>query len=184
MKHAQLSVREIRKEDVELIVKYWLKSDPNFLIGMGVDLSKLPSEEALSNMLLEQIETPIEKKPSYALIWEFEGTSVGHSNVNKIEPGNSAYMHLHLWNQMHRRKGMGAQLVHMSLTHFFENLKLNLIYCEPYALNPAPNRTLEKLGFEFEKEHITVPGSINFEQRVNRWKLTREKYYQLKEAFM
>ena len=43
-------------------------------------------------------------------------------------------------------------------------------------MNPAPNKTLARVGFEFVKEYVTVPGSINFEQPVNRWEMTREKY--------
>jgi hypothetical protein len=45
------------------------------------------------------------------------------------------------------------------------------LYCEPYALNPAPNKTLEKLGFKFLKTYTTIPGWINFEQEVNLWEL-------------
>ena len=75
-----------------------------------------------------------------------------------------------------RKKGMGAQLLEMTIKLFFENLKLKKLCCEPYALNPAPNKTLEKVGFSFVKEYITVPGSINFEQPVKRWEMTREAY--------
>ena len=38
---------------------------------------------------------------------------------------------------------------------------------------------MEKLGFEFIKEYITVPGFINFEQPVKRWELTLQKFRQL-----
>lgn len=36
--------------------------------------------------------------------------------------------------------------------------------CEPYALNPVSNKTVEKVGFTFIKQHISAPGSLNFEQ--------------------
>jgi len=38
---------------------------------------------------------------------------------------------------------------------------------------------MEKLGFEFIKEYITVPGWINFEQSVKHWELTLEKFRKL-----
>jgi RimJ/RimL family protein N-acetyltransferase len=60
-------------------------------------------------------------------------------------------MHLHLWYPDKRIKGMGVQLVKKSLPYFFNNLHLKTLYCEPYALNPAPNKTLPKVGFEFVK---------------------------------
>ena len=40
----------------------------------------------------------------------------------------------------------------------------------------APNRVLEKAGFEFVKTDRTVPGPINFEQDVNCWHMSRAKH--------
>jgi len=73
-------------------------------------------------------------------------------------------------------RGMGSQLVKMSLPYYFEKMKLQTLFCQPYALNPAPNRTLEKAGFEFVKKYSTTPGAICFEQEVNLWKMEREDY--------
>lgn len=168
-----LSVRELLKEDISHICDYWLKSDDEYLVSLGVDLSKIPGEEFLTQMLQEHINAPYDQKQSYALIWCIDDKPIGHCNVNQIEFGKSAYMHLHIWKQEKRRKGIGAELLKLSLPYFFENLKINTIYCEPYALNPAPNKTLEKVGFIFEKEYVTIPGSLNFEQLVKRWKIDR-----------
>ena len=66
-------VREIERRDVQLITDYWMTSDADFLISLGVDLAKLPNREAFTNMLTEQIKTPIKDKKSYALIWEIDG---------------------------------------------------------------------------------------------------------------
>ena len=63
-------------------------------------------------------------------------------------------MHLHLWNTTHRKKGVGSILIKKSLPLFFKNYQLEYLDCEPYALIPAPNKTLEKIGFQFiEKIH-------------------------------
>ncbi|MDX1544686.1 MAG: GNAT family protein [Christiangramia sp.] len=172
----ELSVREIEKKDIDLITDYWLNADPEFLKGMGVDLQKLPSRSSFKDMLTRQIETPYQEKKSYALIWLANDIEVGHSNVNEIEYGKQAKMHLHLWNSGQRKKGLGSELLAKTLPLYFRNLKLEVLWCEPYAKNPAPNRTLDRAGFEFVKRYITVPGSLNFEQEVNRWKLTREKF--------
>lgn len=166
-----LSVREITQADIDRIADYWLQSDPVFLQNMGVDLSKMPNREQWVQMLSEQLEQPYEHKKSYATIWEIDGVAVGHCNVNKIEFGASAHMHLHLWQPQHRMKGAGVELVKMSLPWFFNNLQLQVLFCEPYALNPAPNKTLEKLGFQFVRQYRTTPGWINFEQDVNLWQL-------------
>lgn len=175
----ELKVREIEDKDIDLIADYWLTSDPEFLISMGVDLAKLPTRLELKEMLTQQIDTPLQKKQSYALIWSIDGKPVGHCNVNQIEFGQHAFMHLHLWKEEYRKKGAGMVLLRKSVQHFFEKLHLQELYCEPYALNPAPNRILEKMDFSLEKTYQTVPGSLNFYQTVNRWRLDRKQLDEL-----
>ena len=175
-----LSVREITSADIDLIIAYWLSADVSFLNGMGADITKMLSGDEWKKMLTEQLNRSLKEKKSYCIIWLSDGHPVGHSNVNKIQFGEEAYMHLHLWKADSRQKGMGTVLVKMSLPIFFDNLELERLYCEPFALNPAPNKTLEKAGFTFIKEHITVPGILNFEQRVKLWELRADNFRKMK----
>lgn len=180
IEHTTISVREIQEQDIELIAQYWLGSDESFLINMGVDVTKIPSGIIFTNMLSEQLHQAYIEKKSYCVIWEVDGRQVGHSNVNKIIFGQEAFMHLHIWIREIRRKGYGEAFIKKTLPYFFDNLNLNKLYCEPYALNAAPNNTLKKVGFEFIKQYITIPGYLNFEQPVNLWELTNEKFRQIK----
>jgi RimJ/RimL family protein N-acetyltransferase len=176
MGNSELSVREITESDIPLIINYWITAEPSYLIGMGVDLEKMPTSIEWQTMLHQQILLPYSEKKSYCLIWIYNNNPVGHSNVNKIVFGDHAYIHLHMWQSTFRKKGMGINFIFKCLPYFFQNLQLKTIYCEPYALNPAPNNLLKKLGFVFVKNYITTPGFLNFEQSVNLWKLTFEKY--------
>ncbi|MBL0054622.1 MAG: GNAT family N-acetyltransferase [Chitinophagaceae bacterium] len=171
-----LSVRELSAGDIPLLTDYWLNSNPGFLSGMGVDLSKMPSRSDWHSMLEEQLHQSYAEKKSYCLIWLVNGEPVGHSNVNKIIFGQEAYMHLHLWTPDARQKGHGLNFVKMGIPLFFKNLELKTLYCEPYALNPAPNRILEKAGFQFLRTYTTIPGWLNFEQPVKLWSLSREEF--------
>lgn len=172
----ELAVREITEQDIDPLLSYWLDATPDFLISLGVDINKIPQKEEFREMLRAQLSQSYEEKKAYAIIWLIDNNAVGHSNVNKIVFGQEAYMHLHLWKSEVRKKGMGTDLVKMTLPYFFENLKLEALYCEPYALNPAPNNTLKKVGFDFVYNYITTPGWINFEQPVNRWQMSYEKF--------
>lgn len=176
MKQDILSVRELQETDIDLIADYWLNADDEFLTGMGVDLTKMPAREEWIKMLTEQLCHSPEEKKSYCIIWQLDDKPVGHSNVNKIIFGEEAFMHLHLWNYKARKKGIGTTLVKMTLPLFFDTLKLKKIYSEPYALNIAPNKTLERAGFSFVKELITIPGWLNFEQPVKLWELSVDDY--------
>jgi RimJ/RimL family protein N-acetyltransferase len=173
MASQRLHVRELQNSDIPKIISYWLNSDPEFMKGMGVDVTKIPGETEWILMLEEQLSQDYKDKRSYCLIWEIDGQPIGHSNVNKIIFGTEAYMHLHIWYPEFRNKGLGLQFVKLGLPLFFKNMELQKIYCEPYALNPAPNKTIEKAGFTFIKEYITTPGSLNFEQKVKLWEKLR-----------
>ncbi len=175
-----LSIREIQTGDIELIANYWIRAEPNFLVSLGVDLTRLVTRSELQKALTEQMNTPIREKMSYTLIWEMDGKQVGHTNVNKIEFGEKAFIHFHLWHSDIRQKGIGTEFIIKSLTYFFDNLNLRQLYCEPYALNYAANKTLEKIGFKFERQYKTIPGAQNFKQEVKLWKLTRNHYKKIK----
>jgi RimJ/RimL family protein N-acetyltransferase len=172
-------IRSLTEGDIDLIADYWLLSEKEFLVGLGVDIDKIPSREALTQMLTHQIQLPDSEKSSLACIAAFNGIPIGHCNVNEIRYGEEAYMHLHLWNTNDRKKGMGTRMVLASLPVFFERLSLETIWSEPFAKNPGPNKTLEKIGFEFVRQYVTVPGSLSFEQEVKRWKMTKERFDKL-----
>jgi RimJ/RimL family protein N-acetyltransferase len=176
MKAPVLSVRALEVQDIPLIANYWLEANPAYLRSLGADPEKIPDQDSWTAMLSEQLRQPVEQKGSYCVIWLVDGQPAGHSNVNNIVFGESAYMHLHLWRPDLRHKGLGVRFVQRSLPWFFKHLQLKKIYCEPYALNPAPNKTLERAGFRFVRSYRATPGSITFEQEVNLWEMTRERF--------
>ena len=90
-------------------------------------------------------------------------------------------MHLHMWQSENRKKGAGSEFVKMSIPYFYKKLELEKIVCEPYALNIAPHRTIEKLGFTFIKEYTCIPGSLSFEQSVKRWELLKTDFQKLED---
>lgn len=174
-----LSVRELELRDIPAITDYWLLSDKAHLERMGVNVEKMLSREKWEKMLSEQLRQDYTKKSSYCMIWELDGKAIGHSNVNMIVYGDKAYMHLHIWDQTLRLQGRGLELVKMSLPYFFKNLELKEIYCEPNALNEAPNKTLERVGFTLVKEYITKPGYLSDEQPVKLWRLRLAEFNKL-----
>jgi len=171
-----LSVRELQTKDIDAITDYWANATPAFLEGMGVDLNKMPSREQWVAAFTKQVNTPMSEKQSYITIWEIDGQAVGHCNINDIAVGEHAFMHLHLWRSDLRQKGAGVALVRMSLVLFFKNFQLKRVFCEPNAYNPAPNKTLPKVGFTFVKSHLTTPSWLTSEQMVNRWEMSYEQF--------
>lgn len=163
-------------DEVDLMISYFLSADHGFLNGLGVDPEKLPGAEEWRLVLKNDFDRPLEKKQFFYLIWELGGTPAGHSNIGDIIYGQEAYMHLHMWSPDKRRQGHGSHFVRESIKIYFQTFNLKRLFCQPYSLNIAPNKTLVKIGFEFMKTYNTVPSRINFHQSVNKWILTKERH--------
>jgi RimJ/RimL family protein N-acetyltransferase len=173
------SVRYLEINDHKNIVDYFLNADKDFLISLGVDISKLPSRQEWLDILSSNFELSIYQKKFFYIIWLIDTEAVGHSNINKIIFEDEAYMHLHIWDKQTRQKGIGVEFLKLTIPYYFDIFKLENLFCEPAAFNAAPNKTLEKLGFDFVKTYETIPGWINYYQTVNRWVLTKEKFNSL-----
>jgi RimJ/RimL family protein N-acetyltransferase len=98
---------------------------------------------------------------------------VGFSSTDRITFGNEAFMHLHVVEAELRSSGLGTQFVMLSAQAYFKVLELRRLFCEPNALNVAPNRTLQRAGFRYLFTHESQPSPINFPQLTTRWVLDR-----------
>lgn len=174
-----LVLRDIKESDIGPLADYWFLAEASFLHNMGVDVAKMPSRGDFEAMLFSQISSSDSDKRSFALIAEFEGKAIGHCNLNPIEFGDKAAMHLHIWQTSFRQKGLGTEMVKKSLPVFFERFQLKLITCEPLAKNLGPIATLKAVGFQFDRNYYTIPDFINYPQVVSRWVLSREHFFSL-----
>jgi len=155
------------------MIDYYLLADDAFLCSMGVERSRLPQKEQWLRDVLADHDARDDKKDRFYLAWIYSGQQIGHSSINKITIGEEAYFHLHLWRPDLRKSGLGTELSRKSVQFYFERFHLKRLFCEPFAENPAPNKVLPKLGFEFIRRYATVPGAISGEQEVNRYVLPR-----------
>ena len=171
-----LGIREASEPDYKKIVRYFRNATPEYLNGMGVDPALLPDETIWLNNILRSHRLPENQKEIFYLIWIVNGIAIGHSNINKIIFGQEGYMHLHMWDHTKRHSGLGVELLKKCIPIYFKKFDLQVLKCEPYALNVPPNKTLPKLGFDFVKEYHTKPGLISFPQPVNHWQLSRAKF--------
>ncbi|MEE9445911.1 MAG: GNAT family protein [Cocleimonas sp.] len=171
---SNIIIRELQQSDIEAIVNYWLGSPDDYLIGMGVDLNKLPTADKIRSSLIEQINMPEEDKSSLAMVAVNGQEAIGQCIIVDICKGKSGYMHLHLWDKKQRRKGYGLQMVRLSIAYFFDKFDLQKIICEPWSQNPSPHKVLTTAGFILEKEYRTTPGFLCVEnQLVSRYVLSR-----------
>jgi RimJ/RimL family protein N-acetyltransferase len=160
--------------DTHVIIDYFHSASPEFLNGLGVDPSRLPPRAQWKAGFEQRFALPVEERNFFAIIWEIDGRPAGWSSCDKIVFGQEAYMHLHILDPDHQQRGNGTFFVRESAKIYFDNLRISRLFCEPYAFNVAPNRTLQAAGFKYVKTHMTVPGALNFHQPVTRWVLERD----------
>ena len=166
----------MKRGEAALVVDYFMTASADFLTGMGVDQSKLPEREAWITRIDSALNQSYEEKKLYYLLWLVDQQPVGHSNINQLRYGKEAHMHLHLWRDGQRSAGLGTYFVRRSVPYYFKHFCLEKLYCTPYAMNSAPNRTLVKAGFKLKQTYETTPGPINFRQTVNQYVLTEPEF--------
>jgi len=169
----------MEERDIKSVVDYFVNADPDFLKGIGADKNKLPNRTEWITKLIGELNKPIKEKEFYYLIWQIKGEPFGHSNINNIEYGKNANMHLHIWRSDNRQSGIGLNLIKQTIPYYFEIFQLEKLICEPYALNSSPTKVLKKVGFEFVREYDTTPGWISFHQTVKRYEMSRDRYNEI-----
>ena len=172
----KLKVEALKTRYIPDIINYWLNSDEDYIRNMGADPDRLPTEVEFKKKYLDEIITARSEKSSMLLVWKMDDKPIGHCNVNEIEYGRTANLHLHIWDAKNRKSGAGSYLLNDSIALFFINLKLQQIVCEPKASNPGPNKTLEKLGFTFVGSVRKASSSIASVEDLNTWVITRERF--------
>ena len=165
----------MKLSEVGLIIGYFHGSSSEHLNMLGVDPTRLPDPIAWQERYAREYGQPVEKRKVVLVIWDAESGPVGFSTADTIAYGREAKMHLHIVKPEQRRIGIGAACVRETVRIYFDALKLERLYCEPNALNVAPNRTLQKVGFKYLKTHETVPGPLNYHQAVTRWVLEKHQ---------
>jgi RimJ/RimL family protein N-acetyltransferase len=166
--------RPMQLSETDLVADYFLRAAPEYLKSLGVDPARVPTRVQWQARFAQQFALPVERREIVLVLWELDGEPAGFSSSDKIKLGDEAYMHLHILHPERRQKGNGAIFVRQTAKIYFETLKIKRLFCEPYALNVAPNRTLQAAGFKYIKTHETVPGPMNFHQPVTRWMIERE----------
>jgi RimJ/RimL family protein N-acetyltransferase len=157
--------------EVDHIIDYFHSASPEHLELMGVDPTRLPSRSEWRERFARELAAPAKQRRVYMLVWLENQRCIGFSTADQIIFGDEAHMHLHIIEPGGRSQGAGVECVRRSAALYFQALQLKRLYSEPNAFNIAPNRTLQKAGFQYLKTHMTVPGPLSYHQAVTRWVL-------------
>ena len=166
-------VRPMRLDEVDLRIDYFHDSSDEYLRKLGVDRELLPSRDDWRAYYEEDFARPLAERETYNLAWLLDGRFVGFSSIDHIEPGDHAFMHLHIIEEPRRRSGLGTEFVRLSVDEYFRAFDLQRLFCQPNAFKVAPNRALQRAGFRYVFSEEMRPTVINFPQPITRWVLER-----------
>lgn len=167
-------VRPLTLPDVDLIIGYFHGLSEQDAARMGVRRENLPAPAAWREAMVHTIQCPSERPKDFILVWELDGCAIGMNTIKDMTPGDTGYMHLHMWASELRGQGFGRRFFCLAALEFFERFNLRHIYCEPRASNPAPNRMLQQIGFPLVKTYVGQSSAIADVCELNRYEITRE----------
>lgn len=140
-------LREYRKEDVDLRLKYI--NDPEVLeyLESGIPYPVTLNEE------LKWFEAISAFKDSYRFAVEAieGGHYIGDCGVNSIDWKNRvANLVIFIGNKEYRGKGYGTEAMQLLLSFVFNEININKIRLSVYSFNERAIRSYEKCGFKRE----------------------------------
>jgi RimJ/RimL family protein N-acetyltransferase len=163
----------MKLDEVDIRIDYFHDASDEYLAHLGADRARMPGRDAWRAYYADDFARPLAERETYNLVWEVDGRAIGFSSVDHIALGEEAFMHLHIAEELERRRGLGTDLVRLSAAEYFRALELRRLYCQPNAFNIAPNRTLQRAGFRYVFTKEMQPSAINFPQPITRWVLER-----------
>jgi RimJ/RimL family protein N-acetyltransferase len=155
--------------DFAVRVAYFHEATDEHLARLGVDRSLLPTPGEWQARFASNLALPLEQRAEYGVVWELDHTLIGFSTADQIRFGVEARMHLHIVDPQRRAVGLGSRFVRLTAVHYCQALRLARLYCEPNALNVAPNRTLQRAGFRYVRSRRCRPTTINTHQTTTIW---------------
>jgi RimJ/RimL family protein N-acetyltransferase len=145
---SQVALRDLRESDIPLILGYWYHSPPGYIASMGVDVSKMPSEDEMRKSLRNKVKTNRRLLHSKlnALVILVNREPIGFHTLTSIKEGDSGIFHAHIWKKELRGQGIGLQSYPEACRLFMERFDLQRIHFRTPAQNVGAIRVKEKLG--------------------------------------
>lgn len=146
----KITVREPTLEDAPAILSYWYDSSPDFLEGMGVDFSKLPSREEFQATLEQKFKSglsPDGQKLNVLIVCADEN-AVGFHTLSPFTEGESGVFHAHIWDKSMRGKGIAVESYPLACRAFIEKFRLKKVLFKTPIQNKGALRIKAKLGLE------------------------------------
>ncbi len=175
LKDAKITIRDFTEADIIAQDKYLGQASDEYLINMGVEPSAVRNMSS-SSRVHPLLATPVKDRQIHIFSVDVDDRLVGISVLKKIQFGESAEVHVHIFNLENRHQGYATQIFWKMLKKMFVTFDFKILICEPCVSNLAPNAFLQKMGLKIISKVITPAGGILREHEANRYEITKEFY--------
>lgn len=171
-----VTVRDLTGAEVPAVLDYWFRSPRAFLESMGVDLARMPQEEAFEAAVRKRVqdaEAGTGKLNTLAIL--LDGRPVGMHTINPLVEGDHGIFHAHLWRPEFRGRGIALRSYPLACRVFLRRFDLKRILFKTPARNTGAIRVKEKLGIRFVGDELVDFGVIRAGTPAKVFELTREE---------
>jgi hypothetical protein len=109
-----LTVREMKLEEVEVVVEYFHRSTAEHLEILGVDPTRLPPPGLWLERYAQEYAQPREKRRVFLVIWTIASQPIGFSTADKIvfgERGPVPCDSIYLFDRLQQSRHIGFNFV-------------------------------------------------------------------------
>ena len=153
------ALRDLSKNDVDTVVRYWFTSSDEFLDFMGVDRERLGTMEDTSRRFLRAIRTGDPNQNTFALAITLDGEQVGYTLLNRYSPEKN-YSHWHITVPALRGSGISTALYPHRIKAYFNLVPIERLIHQTRTRNIAVNRMLDKYVPVSETRYIEQPDGV------------------------
>jgi hypothetical protein len=156
--HLHVTARELRREDLEVLVAYWHDSKPDYLSSLGVDLAKLGTPDETYARLAAGLKRD-QGRRAITVVAEVEGEVVAYANLLVVAP-DTACAHLHTLRQEASVKSAVYRFFPLVSVAVLKDLGVSRLRFEASVGNRGINRYLQSFGLQPTKVYLEQPDGL------------------------
>jgi hypothetical protein len=152
-------LRDLAREDVDAIVRFWYDSRDEFLEFLGIDRSRLGTEEHTRQRFLRAIPNGDPDQLNMAFAITVNGRFAGYTLLNRYTPETN-YSHWHITNPSLRASGLSTALYPYRIRTYFDSAPIDRLTHQTRTRNVGVNRMLDRHVPVAETRFIEHPDGV------------------------
>lgn len=145
-------------DDINEILDYYYNPTPSTLESIGVKAFNLPPIQQFTDWLAQCANSNDKEKTAYICLIKSQGKNIGHVVLGRLQFGKEAIFHIHIWQEHHRKTGVGKLIFPQIMQIAFIRFALKQLIIDVPISNIAAQKLIEKFA-------VLTPEQIIFDEK-------------------